>query len=273
MTPGTVVVCGGGCYGGYYVRQLARARQAGALACERVLVVDRDATCTVARLLQAIESGDDDDIVRHGWRMAGTAVARDVAAYRALPLAFEQATWDAALGRVFARAIAGHAPSRDAVVPSPLMPNVLADWVAARLDHHRPGAVTTRVPLASPPDTPWQRAAADGSHYASFATWMCPINCVEPARCPETRAARDWSMPVAVQGMAARAAAAGAGYDVLASFVTTHRAHGVGMFDVDTAREVDARIGAAAATPSLSVLVASVSHCHGALAALQSVRG
>jgi hypothetical protein len=43
----TVVVCGGGCYGGYYLRQLARARQAGALVVDRIIVVDRDAQCQV----------------------------------------------------------------------------------------------------------------------------------------------------------------------------------------------------------------------------------
>ena len=46
---GTIVVVGGGCYGSYYVRQLGRAVAAGALVCRRVLVVDRDANCRVAR--------------------------------------------------------------------------------------------------------------------------------------------------------------------------------------------------------------------------------
>ena len=46
---GTVVVVGGGCYGGYYVRQLRRGVHAGALSAERILVVDRDASCAVAR--------------------------------------------------------------------------------------------------------------------------------------------------------------------------------------------------------------------------------
>ena len=49
---GTIVVVGGGCYGSYYVRQLARAVAAGALACERVRVVDRDPGCQVGRSLR-----------------------------------------------------------------------------------------------------------------------------------------------------------------------------------------------------------------------------
>src|SRR5881398_1794943 len=49
---GTIVVVGGGCYGSYYVRQLTRAHRAGALAWERVVVVDRDARCRVAGLAE-----------------------------------------------------------------------------------------------------------------------------------------------------------------------------------------------------------------------------
>src|SRR5215210_128458 len=46
---GTIVVVGGGCYGSYYVRQLSRAAEAGALTWERLVVVDRDPNCRVAR--------------------------------------------------------------------------------------------------------------------------------------------------------------------------------------------------------------------------------
>ena len=45
---GTLIVVGGGCYGSYYVRQLGRARAAGALAWERLIVVDRDSGCRIA---------------------------------------------------------------------------------------------------------------------------------------------------------------------------------------------------------------------------------
>ena len=47
---GTIVVVGGGCYGGYYVRQLARAERAGAITWQRLLVVDRDRGCAVGTL-------------------------------------------------------------------------------------------------------------------------------------------------------------------------------------------------------------------------------
>ena len=53
---GTVVVVGGGCYGSYYVRQLRRAAQNGALGYERLLVVDRDPSCRVAREVLAADA-------------------------------------------------------------------------------------------------------------------------------------------------------------------------------------------------------------------------
>lgn len=280
---GTIIVCGGGCYGGYYVRQLARARAAGAMAYRQLLVIDRDADCRVAQLVAAISAGDSALVRRHGWRLHRDDRAVDDAgadgnaadpAYEGLPVSFVAAEWDLFLGHRFATAIAEAAEradadadaAPDAVVPSPLMPNLLAGWVTSRVAVHRPRATISRVPVASLPDTPWKRGGDDGSHYASFATWMCPINCIEPPRCPETRGPRTWSMPIAVGAAADRAAAAGSAYDVIALFHTTHRAFGVGMFDVADAVRVDRGIRAAAGRPALRLLVASVSHCHGALA-------
>ncbi len=274
MTYGTIVVCGGGCYGGYYVRQLARARAAGVMTFERILVVDRDPECTVAQLVDGIARVDASAVAQHGWRRQAPAGDREAggspeSAYRQLPITMVLSDWASFFDRWLADAIASpDSVARDAVVPSPLMPHLLADWVASRVRTHRHDATVARVPLSAAPDTPWQRAAPDLAHYASFATWMCPINCIEPPRCPETRGPRDWTMPAAVRLAANVAADRGAPYDVVALFHTTHRHYGVGMFDVSDAVHVDAAIHAADAASSLRILVASVSHCHGAMAEL-----
>jgi hypothetical protein len=281
---GTIIVCGGGCYGGYYVRQLARAVQGGALAVERVLVLDRDPTAPVARLVTALAAGDDDAAMAALWRQRRAherpdappdrddpVLARDLAAVRALPLVVLGGDWahtvPAALDRA-ADAPAAHAA--DALVPSPLMPHLVADWLAARLARHARRQVA-RAPLPAPPPTPWQRAAADGSaHYASHATWMCPINCVEPARCPETRATRHWSMPRDAAAIVEAARALGPPIDVLALVHTTHRTHGVGMFDLAEAAAAARAVDALPADRPARVLVGSVSHCHGAFALLET---
>ena len=274
MSYGTVVVCGGGCYGGYYVRQLARARAAGALQFERIIVVDRDPECRVALLIDTIQRDDRDAMATHGWRLHRNTDADDEASvengYRGLPIVFNLALWTEFFEQWFAVAIRQRASaslSTDAVVPSPLMPNLLADWVATRLAVRHGAGSVRRVALSATPDTPWARDGGDGSHYASFATWMCPINCIEPPRCPETRGPRDWTMPAAVRDAAARAAERGTPYDAVALFRTTHRAYGVGMFDVEDALAADAAIQRALGETT-RVLVASVSHCHGAMAEL-----
>ena len=272
MSYGTIVVCGGGCYGGYYVRQLARARAAGALQFDSVIVVDRDPDCRVALLIDAIQRDDRRAMEQHGWRLSrntdadATRTMED--GYRALPIVFNSAPWAEFFDQWFAAAILHRSsPSSDAVVPSPLMPNLLADWVATRLVVRHGAGSVRRVALSAAPDTPWAREGGDGSHYASFATWMCPINCIEPPRCPETRGPRDWTMPAAVREAAARAAERGTPYDAVALFRTTHRAYGVGMFDVGDALAAEAAIQAAHGETT-RVLVASVSHCHGAMAEL-----
>lgn len=277
MNYGTIVVCGGGCYGGYYVRQLARARAAGALQVERILVVDRDERCPVARLADAIRADDQSAMLESGWRLQRADAQRDAPVpeigYRGLPISFIASDWESFFTEWFQQAIA--APDfaqRDAVVPSPLMPHLLSDWVESRVRVHQPGAHVERVPMSVAMATPWQRDAPDLAHYASFATWMCPINCIEPPRCPETRGPRDWTMPATVRTTVDDAARLGTPYDVLALFQTSHRSFGVGMFDVADALAADACIARQADRDHLRLLVASVSHCHGALAELVSDR-
>jgi len=273
---GTIVVCGGGCYGGYYVRQLARAVAAGAATVERILVVDRDPLCRVRHLVDAIGHGDRIAMQQHAWRQRrvgvdeGDAVA--VNEYVGLPIEFVAMEWEPFFQEWFGAAI--EHPERagfDAVVPSPLMPHLLADWVAHRLRVHRPDGAVARVAMRVVPETPWRREGADLAHYASFATWMCPINCIEPPRCPETRGPRDWTMPLAVRAAVAAAEAQGEPYHAVIVFHTTHRVFGVGMFDVADAIAADAEVRVKAVRrTTLHTLVASVSHCHGAMAVLRS---
>jgi len=99
----------------------------------------------------------------------------------------------------------------------------------------------------------------------SFAEWMCPINCIEPARCPETRGERTWSMPVAVRGYVDSERAAGRALEPALVFHCSHRAYGVGMIDVRDVIEADRAISVAAAARPARFLVGTVSHCHGAL--------
>jgi hypothetical protein len=235
---GTIVVVGGGCYGGYYVRQLARAERAGALAWERLLVVDRDAACAVSQLAPD-ERPSSMQVVVAEWR-------EYFAAY---------------LG---AAASAGGA-SGDAIVPSPLMPHLMADWLMDRARERWPARTVTIEPLAVPPAVRWERPGDDGTHYVSFADWICPVNCIEPERCPHTRGPRDWSMPVAVRDYVTAEAAAGRPMEGPYVFRCLHRAYGVGMLDVTDILDADRAIAARGVLGPSAFLVGTVSQCHGAL--------
>jgi hypothetical protein len=240
---GDIIVVGGGCYGSYYVRQLTRARDAGALSWDRLVVVDRDADCRVAAEFPSVTG-----------------------------LALVVREW----GSFFASYLsdAGADPRRDAaldhaIVPSPLMPHLMAQWVVSRARARWPGRPIRLAPVGGGVDVPWQRAGEDGSHYVSFATWECPINCIEPRRCPHTRGPRAWSLPPTVTAFVETERLRGRRLDGPALFHCVHRSYGVGMFGVGEVLAADALVASVAAGRGAEVLLGTVSHCHGALAVLE----
>lgn len=234
---GRVVVIGGGCYGSWYSQQLGRAMARGALTAREIVVVDRDPACRVAQSLAA-------------------------GAFADLPLRVDVAPWDDFLARWLAEGAA--ALAGDGMVPSPLMPHLCLDWLLSRSRARWPERRIRVEPLPGPPPTPWERAAPDARHYVSFATWMCPVNCIEPATCPATRGPRDWSMPTTMD----RFAAGDPGLDHSLIFHCTHRTYGVGMIDAASIALADEQLTAWGANAPLRVLVGTVSHCHGALGVL-----
>ena len=242
---GTVVVVGGGCYGSYYVRQLGRASRAGALSFERVLVVDRDAECRVAVELREHRE-ENVEVVVSDWT----------------------AFFDSYLGEAAVRAgeSAGSTPA--AIVPSPLMPHLMYEWIERRARARWPGRKVETRPLAPPSGNPWQKRGADGTQYVSFAEWVCPVNCIEPALCPATRGPRSWSMPPAVMAAAEEARRNGRNLAGPVIFHCQHRAYGVGMFDTRDVIAGDSIVRHAAESSAAEVLVGTVSHCHGALTVL-----
>ena len=233
---GRIIIVGGGCYGSYYLRQLARAHLAAAVEWDELIVVDRDSSCAIA-----MRTPDD-------LPPRTTLVA---------------AEWQRYFDEYLALALGDPARRGDAIVPSPLMPHLMADWLAARARERWPGRSVRTEPLSTAPDVPWQRAGEDGTHYVSFAEWMCPINCIEPAKCPHTRGPRSWSLPGTVREYAATEAQQGRALLPLV-FHCTHRTHGVGMIDVADVVDADAAIAGVGAPPA-SFLIGTVSHCHGAL--------
>lgn len=244
LTFGTVVIVGGGCYGSYYVRQLQRAAAAGAVHIETLLVVDRNPACQVV-----------------------TALAQPAGA--ALMPQLVVAEWSAFFRQYLAQAAeAPAAAGHDAIVPSPLMPHLLYQWIEGRLQAAWPGREVRTAPLDADLPVPWQQSGADGTRYASYATWICPINCIEPARCPHTRGTRSWTMPEALSEYVATARDAGRRVAGPYAFHCTHRAFGVGMIDVASVVAAEADLQAQSAAAPLEAIIGTVSHCHGAVSRL-----
>lgn len=240
---GTIVVVGGGCYGSFYVRQLGRAFLAGALTWDRLIVVDRNPECAIAHSGLLGETKGD---------VPGPQLA--------------VSEWEAFFADYLSRwATAGDSTRRDAIVPSPLMPHLMYEWLRDRARDRWPRRSVKTMPLPTAPLLPWQRAAPDGTHYVSFADWMCPVNCIEPERCPHTRGPRDWTMPAAVASYVNGERERGRRIDGPLIFHCTHRAYGVGMIDTSTVVAADRAVADYAADEATEILVGTVSHCHGAL--------
>ena len=242
---GTIVVVGGGCYGSYYVRQLGRAALADALRAERVLVVDRDPACRVAAELRSAAEANV-ELVVSDWTTF----------------------FDSYLGDAAARAGASEGEPPDAIVPSPLMPHLMYEWIERRARARWPERTIETRPLDPPSGIPWQKRGADGTQYVSFAEWVCPVNCIEPALCPATRGPRSWSMPPAIVAATEEARQKGRNLAGPVIFHCQHRAYGVGMFDTRDVIAGDALVQRAAEASAAEVLVGTVSHCHGALTVL-----
>jgi len=235
-----VVIIGGGCYGTFYARQLARARAQGKAEYRRLRIVDRDPRC---RFVQEIGASDTAELVTREWGEF----------------------FDAYLGDA---ATPGAGELDDTIVPSPLMPHLMYRWLLRRAAERWPDREVVAQPVPIAADTPYDMLAPDGTRYVSFADWLCPTHCVEPATCPIIRAPRTWEMADAMEALTARLArsrpAAG---PVL--FVCQHRVFGVGMFDVRTVVSGDTVV-AEAGTPGtpVDVVVGTISSCHGAVSLL-----
>jgi hypothetical protein len=210
-----LVVIGGGRFGAYHARQLLKAVDRGLAA--RVVVVDRDPRCP------AFEE------------LAG----------RVEPVVSD---WTSYLRRWLPRA-----DPADQLVPAPLAPHLVWEWLAGEL----------RASPSPPPrgwGLPYERPGPGGELYLSAAGWTCPATCVEPEHCPALHAPRDWDLADMLEEEAGRR-----GY-LPAVFRCLHFAAGVGTIPAGGLLAARDRLRAAAAG---EVIVATSSRCHAAVGALR----
>ena len=232
-----ILIIGGGCYGTFYSTQLATALTRGKIVAESIVLVDRDPGCQASRHPQEA------------------------------PFRLEVAEWGSFLDHWLDRRSPNEGEPDDAIVPSPLMPHLMAEWLERQGPMLKPPRHVHRVPVERPLRTPYDVAAPDGNRYVSFADWLCPTHCIEPHICPVIRGPRTWEMGDAVTDYVKTSNGRLAGP---ALFTTRHRAFGVGMFDVAEARAARSALVAATSRPgSVDLVVATISACHGAISVLR----
>lgn len=216
-----LAVIGGGCYGSYHARQLLRAIRAGKLPGERLTIVDRNPACAAAA--GGLTDADEVTLATASWAE-------------------------------FLRAWLPAAAPDDRVIPAPLAPHLLWEWLAGDLDAER----------LEPPGgwaLPYEQRGGAGELYLSAAGWTCPATCVEPAHCPILHAPRDWDLADTIEERATEL-----GY-APAVFRCLQLAGGVGGIRVGDVRAARER-----AAEAERVLVATSSRCHAAVGALRPAR-
>lgn len=233
MTPEfrDIAVIGGGCYGTFYAGQLAEARDRGKISFRRVLLVDRNPNCQASRELEP-------------------RVDRELVV----------AEWDGFLDMF----LADPADPPDAIVPSPLMPHLMAGWLERHARRTWPGRAVRSRPLPSVVGTPYESSGPDGTRYLSFADWICPVHCIEPLTCPVIRGPRTWELSDTLTELVRQQELAGP-----AIFLCRHQAFGVGMFLAAEAREGRRALEVAGRSGSaVQFVIGTVSRCHGAVSVL-----
>ena len=203
-----------------YVKRLFKAERAGKITFGRIVVIDRDPSCAVADLVG--------DRVR-----------------------LEVAPWNVGLAANLAEA-----NPTDHLVPYHWAPHVLLDWLAADL-LNRGLSLTRTLDLGAPPaGPPVLRETRDGDLAMSYAEWLCPPACIEPALCPHTRGPKSWSLATELD-KAPRSFV----------FPCMHLAYGVGTIPVRAIFDVRDRLVEALERGGLgadmSAWIGTASHCHG----------
>lgn len=232
-----IIIVGGGCYGTFYAGQLIRAAEREKAAFRRLLVVDRDPDC---RFVRELGTGESVQLVVDDWD-------RFFDRYLAVPESNPETG------------------SPDTIVPSPLMPHLMYHWLVRRAKARWPDRQVETRPVPRGPGTPYDVSAPDGTRYVSFADWICPTHCIEPAVCPVIRGPRTWEMADAMEGLTRRLSETQPTEGPVL-FVCQHRVFGVGMFDVSEVLAGDRAVASAGTSGSpVDVVVGTISSCHGAV--------
>ena len=222
-------ICGGGCYGTFYLRQLDRARARGGLDVTEIIVVDRDPECQASEKIADVAGAR---LIVADWIEFGEQIWRN------------EADW-----------------SDDAWVPAPIAPHIAFEWIRSDLAARGRSGRRARVDVAI--DIPFCATLDNGSLAVSHAPGVCPTNCIEPAKCPLTGTDRDWEMRETI------AEHSGLSPTDVGIFQCRHLSFGVGVIPLAEIYAGASQLRSRALAGVRRLGVATVSSCHGLLDVLE----
>jgi hypothetical protein len=234
-----VIVIGGGCWGYHHVSRLLRARDTGLTQFRHLLVVDH-----------ALETRVKDELGTH-------PDVRHI-----------HAEWDQFLrGFIEDADDEADGTSGDHIIPAPLAPHLFQHWLLHALTVQLAPRTVRSEPVRHTFEQPFVKLGQDGALYFSFADWLCPAACTEPERCPATRGPRTWEQSRFLRAQAQ------AWPDVSALIVLVCEQIALGVASVSVRqlraeREQVLTLARARQTP-LTILIATVSACHGAMGQIE----
>ena len=230
-----VAIVGGGCYGTFYAGQMLRARERGKVRYRRLLIVDRNPAC---RFAAEIGPSQDVELVVAEW------------------------------GEFFDGWLGAERHAGDTIVPSPLMPHLMYQWLVRRAQARWPDRTVEQRPLTAPIGTPVRHGRAGRDAVCLLRRLALPHSLRRARHLPDHQGPADLG-DERRHGAAHRPAGPGAPTAGPALFVCRHRVYGVGMFDVAAVLEGDRVVAEAGSRGGeVDVVVGTVSGCHGAVSLL-----
>lgn len=82
--------------------------------------------------------------------------------------------------------------ARDSLIPDHTAPHVFFQVCLDFIAKHAPDAVITLAESRPPLGLPFEMPTTHGVTPLSYATWVCPLECEEPATCPAIAGERKW---------------------------------------------------------------------------------
>jgi hypothetical protein len=237
------IVFGGGCFGTHHVRHIEKGRARGRISADaRIIMVDRNEHPPA---LDVPGVGDNPHLtfVQSDW------------------LEYMKKSWDAL-------------PPDAEAVPAPVAPHLAFEWLVWSVRERLGEDALAVEPVTHAFEgLPYDYLAPSGARFISAADWICPTNCRAPHVCPMTRGVRTWELEDSVNKYAQAHPEL---FTASVVFKPKFRVPGIDTLRISEYTAARDRLLALTAAPEAmgkSVVVGTVSPCHGAVSQLKVTSG